>query len=361
MSKSFVSNVFVFVLELPFEKPITSALGTYIGSDYVVVELRTTDGIIGYGFTMSLDRRGTGAVVNYIENDLVPLVLEQDISQPADLWKKIWAPNKARMRGGVGVHALSAVDIAVWDAAAKTVGISLNKMLGGYRQSVPVYGSGGWLSMTDSELIEEAQGLAEKGVPAYKLKIGGERDKERIKLLRNEMGDKHVLYVDANQHFSVPDAIATSQWLAEFNIAWFEEPVLADCPWDLEEVAIASSVPIAAGENVYFAWGFQDLCARRAVSFLQPDIGRCGGITEWAKISRLASINNLKLTSHLLHEISASLIGAFSAGFAVEYMDFFPKNSFTHDFAVRGGCIEVPEAPGHGVEFSEDAINKFKI
>ena len=361
MADSKISNVFLSVLEVPFERPVTSALGTNIGSDYVVVELQTTDGIIGYGYTMSLDRRGTGAVVNYIKNDLIPFVLNQNVTQPADLWQKMWSPNKARMRGGIGVHALSAVDTAVWDAAAKTAGLSLNKLLGGFREKVPVYGSGGWLSMEDGDLLAEAQSLAEKGISAYKLKIGGGRDKERIKLLRHEMGDNFTLYVDANQHYNLQDAITASEWLAEFNIAWFEEPVLADCPWDLEALASASAVPLAAGENVYFKWGFQALCARRAVSFLQPDIGRCGGVTEWIKISHLASINKLKLTSHLLHEISTSLIGAFSSGFKVEYMDFFSTNAFTQDFSVRDGYISIPDIPGHGVEFSKYARNKFQI
>ena len=87
MPDSAVSQIFVSVLEVPFEKPITSALGTYIGSDYVVVELQTTDGIVGYGYTMSLDRRGTKAVVSYIENDLTPLALRQDVKRPAALWQ----------------------------------------------------------------------------------------------------------------------------------------------------------------------------------------------------------------------------------------------------------------------------------
>ena len=356
-----VVRISVSVFEIPFETPITSALGTYIGSDYVVVELHTSDGVIGYGYSMSLDRRGTKAVVNYINNDLVPLVIDQEIIPPAAVWKKMWSPNKARMRGGVGVHALSAVDTAVWDAAAKTQGLPLNKILGGYRQKIPVYGSGGWLSMNDRELIEEAQKLAEKGISAYKIKIGGERDKERVKILRNEMGEDFVLYVDANQHFDVQGAIIASEWLAEYNIGWFEEPVLADCPWELEQVAATSRVPIAAGENVYFAWGFQDLCYRRAASFLQPDIGRCGGVTEWIKISNLASENELKLTSHLLHEVSASLIGAFSAGFAIEFMNFFSTNPFTEDFSVNKGYLTVPDIPGHGVVFSKSARSKFQI
>ena len=361
MADAKVARVLVSVFEVPFERAITSALGTYIASDYIVVELHTSDGVIGYGYSMSLDRRGTKAVVNYINNDLVPLILDQELTPPATLWQKMWSPNKARMRGGIGVHALSAVDTAVWDAAAKTVGLSLHKMLGGYRQEVPVYGSGGWLSMEDHELIDEAQELAIKGITAYKIKIGGDRDKERLRILRKEMGEDFILYVDANQHYDVQGAIIVSEWLAEYNIGWFEEPVLADCPWELEQVASASAVPIAAGENVYFGWGFQDLCARRAVSFLQPDIGRCGGVTEWIKISKLASDNGLKLTSHLLHEVSTSLIGAFSAGFAIEYMNFFSKNPFTEDFSVKKGCITVPDIPGHGVVFSKNARKKFQV
>ena len=140
MTNSTIFNISVSVLEVPFEKPITSALGTYIGSDYVVVELQTADGIFGYGYTMSLDRRGTAAVVSYIKNELIPIALNQDVKRSKALWQRMWSPNKVRMRGGVGVHALSAVDTAVWDAAAKTAGLPLAKMLGGSKKKIPAYG-----------------------------------------------------------------------------------------------------------------------------------------------------------------------------------------------------------------------------
>ena len=126
-------------------------------------------------------------------------------------------------------------------------------------------------------------------------------------------------------------AIAASEWLADFDVKWLEEPVLADQPFDLEDVAAASAIPIAAGENVYFRWGFRDLCERRAISFVQPDVGRCGGVTEWTKIAHLADSFGLDLTSHLLHEISTTLIASFPSGFAVEYMNFFETNPFTQD------------------------------
>ena len=361
MTGNSISKVIVSVLDIPFHKPITSALGTYEGFDYVVVELQTSDGISGYGYSMSLDRRGTKAVVSYIETELIPLMLFQKIDSPEDLWFRLWSPNKVRMRGGVGVHALSAVDTAVWDAAAKYSGLPLNLILGGNGQKVPVYGSGGWLSMSNSELVEEALRYAEMGVPAYKLKIGGEHDQERLKLLRRETGDNFTLYVDANQTYSAEDAINAAEWLSDYNVAWLEEPVLADCPWELEKVAAKSKVPLAAGENVYFNWGFQDLCNRQAVEYLQPDVGRCGGVTEWIKIARLADANDLRLTSHLLHEVSACLINPFTSGVAVEFMNLFQTNPFTWDYSVTSGHITLPELAGHGVEFSHEAKKKYTV
>ena len=350
-----ISSIAVSVLEVPFDKPIRSALGTYIGSDYVVVELRTESGNTGFGYSTSLDRRGTKAVVSYIETDLAPLALGQDVTQPAVLWQRMWSPNKARMRGGVGVHALSALDTAVWDAAAKIQNQPLATLLGGTRDRIDVYGSGGWLSLSDEELVAEAHGHAEKGITGYKLKIGGPRDQERVSLLRRELGDDFILYTDANQNYTVGEAVAASKWLADHNVAWLEEPVLADCPWDMAAVAAESEVPVAAGENVYFGWGFQDLVDRRAAAYLQPDIGRCGGVTEWIKIAQIAEDYNLRLTSHLLHELSACLIAAFPSGYQVEYMNFFEHNPFTQDFSLRDGCLMVPEGPGHGVEFTETA------
>ncbi len=350
-----ISNITVSVLEVPFDKPIQSSLGTYVGSDYVIVELRTESGFNGFGYSTSLDRRGTKAVVSYIEIDLIPLAIGQDVTQPEALWHRMWSPNKARMRGGVGVHALSAVDTAVWDAAAKIQNQPLADVLGCARDRIDVYGSGGWLSLTDRELVAEAESHAQKGITGYKLKIGGSRDRERVSLLRRELGDDFILYTDANQNYTASEAIAASNWLADYNVAWLEEPVIADCPWDMAAVAANSNVPLAAGENVYFGWGFQDLVDRQAATYLQPDIGRCGGVTEWIKIARIAEENSLRLTSHLLHELSTCLVAAFPSGYQVEFMNFFNQSPFTQDFTLNNGCLMVPRVPGHGVEFTKTA------
>lgn len=348
-------------LKVPLKKPIASALGTYTHLDVVLVSVDTNDGPSGSGFTMGLGGAAGSAIVPYIRNELAPLAVDQDALAPEALWQRLFGPNKARMRGGLGMFAISAVDIACWDVFAKAADQSINRLLGGFRQDVPVYGSGGWHTLSDEELVEECQDFARLGIPAYKFKIGTARDEERIALLREEMGDDFTLFVDANQAYNVREAVELSAMLADYGIAWFEEPVLADSFEDLAEVARLSAVPIGAGENVYTRWGFRQLCERRAAAYLQPDVGRCGGITEFRKVGHLADAFNLSLSSHLVHELSISLVGASPACFMAEYMEFFPKDTFTNEFTVVDGKMQVPEVPGHGVEFTSDAIKRYAI
>jgi L-alanine-DL-glutamate epimerase-like enolase superfamily enzyme len=118
---------------------------------------------------------------------------------------------------------------------------------------------------------------------------------------------------------------------------------------------------VATGENVYFGWGFREICDRRAAAYLQPDVGRCGGITEFTKIARLAESYNLALSSHLWHELSISLVGASRAGYMVEYAELIPPDAFTRPFEVIDGKITVPDTPGHGVELTPEAMTRFAV
>jgi len=348
-------------LRLPLPTPISSALALYTHVDATAVRLRTEGGLIGFGITAGLGGSASAAIKPYIDAELAPLAIGQEATSPEALWARLWSPNKPRMRAGLGVWALSAMDIACWDVVGKAAGLPVHRLLGGFRSDVPVYGSGGWLSLSDSELIAECQNFAGKGITAYKYKIGTSRDKERTALLRGEMGDEFTLFADANQRFTVAEALETARMLAEHGVAWFEEPVLADSTDDLAEVAASSPVPVAAGENVYFSWGFREICDRRAATYLQPDVGRCGGISEFAKIAHLADAYNLALSSHLWHELSISLVGAVRSGFMVEYAELIPDDALTHPFEVTDGQIRVPDTPGHGVELTSDALDRFAV
>jgi len=346
-------------LRIPLTRTVTSSLGTYAYLDVVLVTMTTSDGPIGHGLTVGLGGAGGAAIAPYIAQELAPLAVGQDALAAEALWHRLWAPNKARMRAGLGVQALSAVDIACWDIVGKAAGLPLWRLLGGHSESVPAYGSGGWLSLSDAELVAEAQAFAAQGLRAYKFKVGSRRDGERAGLLRQELGDDFGLYADANQAYGVADAIAAARVLARAGIGWLEEPVLADTLDDIAAVAAASPIPIAVGENVYMRWGFRAVCERRAAAFLQPDVGRCGGVTEFRKIAHLADAYRLHLSSHLLHEISVSLLAATPAAFQVEYMDLIPADALEHPVVLRNGALVAPEIPGHGVALTAEAVRRF--
>jgi D-arabinonate dehydratase len=346
-------------MPLPLKNPIGSSLGTYHVVDCTAVFIHTEGGPSGFGFSMGLGGAASSAIVPYITNELAPLAIGQDAMAPEALWQRLWGPNKARMRGGLGVWALSAVDIACWDVLGKAGGLPIHNMLGGFKKNVPVYGSGGWHTLSDAELVAECQDYARKGINAYKFKIGTPRDEERISLLREEMGEDFILFADANQKYNVREAVETSFMLAEHGVAWFEEPVYADTLDDLAEVAEKSMVPVGAGENAYMRWGFREMCERRAVGYLQPDVTRCGGITEFMKVAHLADAFNISLSSHLAHEVSISLVGACPRGHMVEYMELIPEGLMTRPFEVKDGFMAVPEVPGHGVEFTPEAIKQY--
>jgi D-arabinonate dehydratase len=348
-------------LRFPLSTPITTALSTYTHVDATSVVIRTTDGLTGFGITAGLGGMANVAIRPYIDAELAPLIIGQDAVAPARLWERMWSPNKPRMGAGIGVWALSAVDIAVWDLVGKAAGLPLHRLLGGFNEDVPVYGSGGWHSLDDQALIEECQAYAKQGITAYKYKIGSERDRERTELLRREIGEDFTLFADANQRFTITEALETARMLADYGVAWIEEPVLADSTDDLAEVAASSPVPVATGENVYFGWGFREICDRRAAAYLQPDVGRCGGITEFTKVARLAESYNLALSSHLWHELSISLVGSSRAGYMVEYAELIPPDAWTNPFEVVDGKIRVPDIPGHGVELTPEAMNRFAV
>ncbi len=346
-------------LRFPLSKPISSALSSYSHVDATAVRLHTEGGLTGFGMSAGLGGAASSAMVPYIEAELSPLAVGADALAPEALWHRLWSPNKPRLRAGLGAWALSALDNACWDLVGKAAGLPLHSILGGFRNEVPVYGSGGWHSLTDAELVAECRAFVEQGIGAYKYKVGIPRDEERTALLRREMGEDLMLLADANQCFTVSQAIETARMLADYDVGWIEEPVLADSTDDLAAVAASSPIPVAAGENVAFRWGFRELCDRRAASYLQPDVGRCGGISEFMKVAHLADSYNLVLSSHLWHELSISLVGAVSSGSMVEYAQLIPPDALTHPFQVVNGHIRVPQVPGHGVELTPQAMQHF--
>jgi len=358
MQEGRIARVEAIALRIPLERPIGSALAPYRAIDGMAVLVYDATGAVGTGFTMSLGGNAGATLARYVEDELALGLIGADPDDPEAVWQSMWAPNKPRMRAGLGVWALSAIDIAVWDLHGKRQGRALHEMLGG-GAPVPVYGSGGWHTLTDDEMVAEAQAFASEGIGAYKFKLGAGRDAERIARLRAAMGDDYTLYADANQSCTVEEAIEVSHMLADFGVGWLEEPVVADSLDELVAVAAASAVPVAAGENISLRWRFREILERRAVEFIQPDVVRCGGVTEFRKVIAMAAEHGIALSTHLWHELHVGVLGTSPSVPLAEYAPLLPTGIFTRAYPVVDGHLAPPDAPGHGVEFAPGMLERY--
>lgn len=263
------------------------------------------------------------------------------------------------------------MDIGLWDLKAKALGLPLYRLLNPRFESVPIYGSGGWTNLTERELVEEMTGFVERGIPRVKMKVGmnfgqAERqDIQRLAAVRKAVGDDVEPYVDANMGYNVKQAIRMSRVFQDYDVRWFEEPVLADNVEGLAEISQATEIPVATGENEYTRHGFKELIVHRGADIVQPDVGRVGGVTEWMKVAALADSFGLAVAPHGVSEVHLHLCMATPNLRAVEYfaggwVSFGSANFFTETPApVNGMWAPFPDKPGLGFELDPDAIKKY--
>jgi L-alanine-DL-glutamate epimerase-like enolase superfamily enzyme len=280
MKKFTITHFTVSPLKVPLVKPLRQSNGTINDLMILVLTLHTKDGITGQSFIYGIGKYGHTALIPYIENELLPQIIGQEFKSPEDVWKSLWLPRRDKLKGGLCLYALALIDIACWDITAIANQKSLHHLLGGNSKAVPVYGSGGWLSMSLDELHAECNQFMQKGISTYKIKVGGNDDEKRIAFLRREFGYKINLAVDANQLLSLNEGIDLGRMLKNYDITWLEDPLFSDSIYELKKLSEKTEVPICVGENFHSQWQFEDVCEGVIAEVLQADVVRCGGITK---------------------------------------------------------------------------------
>jgi L-alanine-DL-glutamate epimerase-like enolase superfamily enzyme len=274
-------------------------------------------------------------------------------------------------RPGVAATAISAVDIALWDLKARLLGCSLAQLLGQARDSVPVYGSGGFTSYDDDQTREQLTGwVAKDHIPRVKIKIGEswgtcqQRDLERVALAREVIGPDTELYVDANGGYSTGEAIRMAARLAELGVTWFEEPVSSQDLAGLAAVRRQIRPDVAAGE---YSWSLADsarLIAAGAVDCLQLDVTRCGGITEFLRGSALAAAHNLQVSGHCAPNLHARVGVAVPNLRHVEYFhdhQRIERMFFDGALSPDGGALAPdPDQPGLGLTLRDSDAERYR-
>ena len=183
---------------------------------------------------------------------------------------------------------------------------------------------------------------------------------KRVAAVRRALGDGMRMMVDVNQRLDVLANIRQAQTLEEFDLVWYEEPVLADDIAACAEVARSIRIPVATGENNYTRFEFRELVERGAARYLMPDVCRANGFSETLRIGRHAAAHQIAVAPHVVHELSLQVVGALSNGFLVEFIDWTPPDLFEEMPECADGCFRIPGRPGHGMVLARGAKEKYR-
>jgi L-alanine-DL-glutamate epimerase-like enolase superfamily enzyme len=355
-----IVGIDTLLLRVPTPHPIRLA---FPENRLVVVYIRADEGPIGFGYTIAFGGGGADAIQSYIETRLKPLLVGEDPTFVERLWERMYRGDRGVRRVGLAGYAVAALDIGLWDLVAKAAGLPLFKLWGAVSDRIPAYGSGGYPMYPIEELIAEAQRYAAAGCRYYKMKIHDSDprvNRRRVEALRKALGEKVRVMVDVNQKCDVLGAIRQAELLEEFDLVWYEEPVLADDIAACAEVARAIRIPVATGENNYTRFEFREILERKAAQYVMPDICRANGFSETLKIGHLAGAHQIAVTPHVPHELSLHVLGALSNGFLAEYIDWVPADLFEGMPPCEDGCFRIPNRPGHGIALASGADKKYR-
>jgi len=328
--------------------------------ELITARIRDEEGAEGVGYTFTVGRNGS-AIAATLSNEITSLLSGRDADLIENIWNLIWWDLHYGGRGGAMVLALSASDMALWDLKARRLNQPLWKLLGGFSNEVPCYAGGIDLDLPLPDLIKQTDRNLDRGFRAIKMKVGRKylsEDVERIAAMRSHLGDHFSLMVDANMKWSVDDAIRAARAFSKYDLRWLEEPISPDDVSGHARVVREGGLPIAAGENLRTIWDFRHLIMSGGVTFPEPDVTNCGGITPFMKIAHLAEAFNLPVTSHGAHDITVHLLAAVPNRSFLEAHGFGLDQYISEPLQIRDGYALAPDRPGHGITFDWKSLEK---
>jgi D-galactarolactone cycloisomerase len=356
---------------------VGSARGIHRDRQTTLVRLETTEGTVGWGEAFAPAR----AVATLIEDVLADRVIGMDPADTERFVEESYTRTYHFGRSAMMRCAVSGIDVACWDVRGKRTGTPINELLGGGAvDSLTPYASTGYVTEWGQDVAEPIERAVEEGFTAAKIKIGRgiDDDVERVRTAREILGPDGTLMVDYNGNYRPKQAIRSAEAIAEYDVAWIEEPVPAEHYEGLASVSDAVAVPVAAGEAHFSRFQFDRLIEDRTVDVVQPNLGRCGGFTDAQFVTRRATTENVAVRPHVWN----SGIGVAAAiHFAASVPDYphaenvpepllfefdRSENPLRSDLLETsldpiGGELAVPDDPGLGVTPDPDWIEAHRI
>lgn len=320
--------------------------------------MRCSDGSEGVGYSYTIGTGGS-SIMAMLQDHLIPRLIGQDPDRIEAIWRDLIFHTHATHVGAITSLALAAIDTALWDRRAKVLGLPLWKLAGGAKACVPVYTTeGGWLQLDEAELVAQALAARTQGFAGSKVKIGKphlSEDVQRLSAVREAVGAGFELMVDANQSFTLSEAVRRARALDGLHLAWLEEPMPADNIAAHQQLCLHSPIPIAVGESMYSCGQFADYLEARACQIVQVDVARVGGITPWLKVAHLAECHNISVSPHFLMELHVSLACAVPNAPWVEYIPQLADIAQSR-LQIDSGNALPPQDPGLGIDWDWDQI-----
>jgi L-alanine-DL-glutamate epimerase-like enolase superfamily enzyme len=349
---------------IPLSVTLTdSTHGEMKAFELITVRVRDSDGAEGVGYTYTVGRNG-GAVADILVREIPELIKDKEADDTEAIWHHVWWALHYGGRGGASVLALSALDIALWDLKARRANLPLWRLLGGFDRRVPCYAGGIDLDLSIEDLLKQTDENLGKGFRAIKMKVGRPNlasDVARVKAMRDHLGEGFPLMADANMKWTVEEAIRAAKAFQPYDLTWLEEPTIPDDITGHRRILTQGGIPIAAGENLRSIWEFKNYIVSDALSYPEPDVTNCGGVSSFMKIARLAEAFNLPVTSHGAHDATVHLLAACPNRAYLEAHGFGLDRYIEHPLILEQGMAIAPTRPGHGVSFDWNALVQLSV
>ena len=348
-------------VELPMARALRTSAQTIDRATLLLIDLDTNEGVTGRAYLFCYLKAAAAPIARMLQE--AARIVNGERLTPLELRTKLHRHFRLIGVQGIVRMAIAGLDVACWDASAIAAGLPLVRMLGGVPKPVPAYNSNGLGLMAPEAAADEAEALLEGGFRAIKLRLGYpslDADLAAVRAVRRRVPGNILLMVDFNQALTVAEAIRRGLALEGEGIYWIEEPIRHDDYPGNAEVAAALATPVQIGENFSGPQAMAAALGAKACDYVMPDLERIGGVSGWQQAAALAAAAGIEMSSHLFPEISSHLLAATPTAHWLEYVDW-ANPILREPVRIVDGAAVVPDRPGSGLEWDEDAVERYRI
>jgi mandelate racemase len=348
-------------VNVPMKLPLGTSAGTLRSAPLLLVDLETEEGVTGHSYLFCYLPAAAPAISALLQE--IERAVKGERVSPAEHWGKLARRFKLIGVQGIVRMAMSAFDVAGWDALALAAGKPLAAFLGGALRRIRTYNSNGLGLMAPEAAADEAEKLLDGGFRAVKLRLGHptlRADLAAVRAVRKRLPETVELMIDFNQALSLDEALVRGRAIDSEGIAWIEEPIRHDDFRGSAELARELATPVQLGENFSLPEQMAEALAVRACDFVMPDLERIGGVTGWQRAAKIAAEQKRPMSSHLFPETSAHLLAVTPTRHYLEYVDWAAP-ILGEPLKIVDGEAVIPDRPGTGVSWNEEAVKRYLI